>query len=901
MDRRLRRQNRIALALAPLTVAVCLLAIYALRGIYPFGALTVAQGDLEQQYCAMYTQLYDVLQGKASPLFSWLTALGRGQSMDMMIFGCASPLNLLFLLVPRDALLANMSYFVLLKLALCALTAAWYVQKRFPSLSPVWSIFFGVAYGLSGHALMHFHNTLWLEAMILLPVYLYYGERMLCGGKVLPYALLLAALLLINFYPAAMVCLFTFVAGGAYIVLLLPPGSRGKATLRIVAGTLLAFALSAFRTAPAGWQMLHAARLGYEGASLFMPFSGYSWVRGFALATACFALVLLPWRLHSLIRAGEKRKAAFMGVLLGAMLLPLFFDGVDMLWHFGGNIGFAHRFGFITVFVVLAFSAEALVHWETRERPVRSKGWARILQYAVLAGVLLCFAYCTLRDGRRATDFLDWNQALLAVLTLAAAAAYLGALLLPERRLARALCLAILLLQTGCYGYSAFVAEDTVSLASASATQAAALSAVFPETDDISRVKVEDASLTINYPKYLGRPALSSFSSSTEAATLEITKAMGYGISAYAIQDCGGTLFSDALLHVTSTVSLSDRFLSDDAYAFRTQVGPYYVYDNAYTLPFGLVGNGSALQDLNHTDYTDCFRFQNAIYAALSGDNAPLFTEAEAAFAAAPKEAFDRYYTQIPTDGYGAPVTAFAQTVISVLGQQRVYLYNRGVAGAKLCALVERDGEVVRRTELHPITYLDGIYDLGEYSDTTITVTVAADAETAARDVVVALMDVDKLAAFTHAASDAPAVTDVQTGKRTIHFSVEAKADDDVLFLPMLYSGNWRVQLDQTKCAPVRVVENYLGVILPQGAHEVEMRYWPAGLTAGIVCSVLALAASVFVFLRERTNGVLFADAPERVTRVAGTLLTVVWWIAILLCYALPVAYAMAFWYKNLH
>lgn len=907
MSDRRRKRNGIGLLLAPLTVAVCLLVIYALRGIYPFGTLSVAQGDLEQQYCAMYTQLYDVLRGEASPLFSWLTALSRGQSMDMMIFGCFSPLNLMFLLVPRDALLANMSYYVLIKLSLCALTMAWYVQKRFPSLSPLWGVFFGVAYGLSGHALLHFHNTLWLEAMILLPVYLYYAEKMLTGGRVLPYTLLLACLLVINFYPAAMVCVFTFFAGGAYIVLRIPRESRGKAALRIAAGTLLAFALSAFRTVPAGLQLVRAARLGYAGAGLFSPFTGYSWLRGFALSTSCFALVLLPWRIHALLRAGERRKAAFIGITLLTLLLPLFFDGIDTLWHFGGNIGFAYRYGFLTVFVVLAFSAEALTHWQAGAQAAGGAKWARVMQYFVTAGVLLCYCYIALRDGRRATDFIDWNRALMVVLTLAAAASYLAALLLPSRRVQRVLCLAVLLVQACCYGYSAFLAEDTVALPEASSTEASALAAAFSETDDISRVKVEDASLTINYPKYMGRPALSGFSSSTTQTTLDMARALGYGISAYAVQDCGGTLFSDALLHVTSTVSLSDRFIGDSAYALSTKVGRYYVYDNVYTLPFGITGDASVC-DIALQQH-DCFSLQNALYASLSGDAEPLLTVpdttgfgGDAAFTPVPEGEAARYLALVPVDGYGEPVTGFICITLPVAGTKRVYLYDGGVnPGAKLSAVVEREGAVVRVTDMHPITYFDGVYDLGAYTDETITIVVAGEAERMCADVRVALLDMEKLAAFTAAKSENPAVTDVVTGKRSLSLCVTAQADGETLLLPVQYSENWRAHIDGRRVAASRVAGDLMGFTLEQGAHSLTMTYWPAGLTAGIVCSALAALAAVWLFLRERGEKPLFAGAPPRISAAVEKLLTAAWLAALLVCYVLPVAFAMALWYKNLH
>lgn len=868
--------------LAPLAVGALLLCVYALRGLYPFGGNTLITGDLQQTYAAMYEQFADILNGKQSFFYSFQTGLGIPLSSDTMTGSFLSPLNLLLLLVPEGGMLRFLSYFVLLKLMLCGLSGSWYFVKRFPKLPAFYAVFFGVCYGLSGYVLVQYHNIIWMETVALTPVLLYYTEKLLTGGKLLPYVLLLGYMMLLQYYLTGMVCVFIFLVGGAYILFLLPKGQRGKATLRIAVGTVLALLISAAAYGPSLLQLTGAARMSRENSGVLTAFTGYSFSRGMALCTMAFGLVLIPRYFYRLRHSGEKNRLTFGLVSLGLMLLPLFIDGTDNLWHFGGHIAFPYRYGFLTVFLVLALCAAGVCE---ENADVSRAAWAKrskggkALLFVATAGLFLVFCYLMVRYGRKINTYLDWMNGRLLLMTLATAALYGLLMFWPEGKGLKALLACALCIQTLAYGVSCIPPEDpAITLNDASATKAMALRSCFAASGPLIRVKNEDASLTLNYGRFLGQPTLSAFSSSTSQALMDAMRGLGYGVSTYSIQDCGGTLFSDAFFAEQHMISPTSRFREDGAYSFSGSAGDYAVYDCTYTLPFGMVGT-SALEGLDAADGSTCLDRQNQLYQALARTEDLLIETAALS-----------EWTDVGSGTY--------VYVIPVTGMKRLYAVNVKDPRVPLHAAVHADGRETVSTVPHTQVYYDGITDFGTYTDETVTFTFFAGEDAKPEDIQIGLMDMEKLDALCKTASEKGTVA----GKRSLTLQAVAKADGDVLLAPLQYNAGWRCTVDGQPAETVAVMDALLGVELTEGTHEVTFRYATPGFTACLALSALGLLLAALVWLYEykKRREPLLADVPEKTEKALSGLMWVCWCGAVLLVYALPTAYALLTGFQQL-
>lgn len=84
-------------------VSTIWLFICAVEGVYPFGNLSLAVGDMQEQYIPMYTHLWDVMHGEKVLFFDFLTGFGTNITGDVLHFSLLSPFNIFFAFIARDS------------------------------------------------------------------------------------------------------------------------------------------------------------------------------------------------------------------------------------------------------------------------------------------------------------------------------------------------------------------------------------------------------------------------------------------------------------------------------------------------------------------------------------------------------------------------------------------------------------------------------------------------------------------------------------------------------------------------------------------------------------------------------------------------------------------------------
>lgn len=151
--------------------------------MFPFGEGSIAYFDLADQFIPQYYHLHDVLHGKSALFFSWNTALGINMAGVAGRSAFLSPVNLLFfLLVPRDAILPAMSFFLMLKMALIALAAFALLDGCFHRLSLFWQTALSLLYAFSGYVFQYYSNIHWLVPSLSCPSS-YWGYTGMLPGK----------------------------------------------------------------------------------------------------------------------------------------------------------------------------------------------------------------------------------------------------------------------------------------------------------------------------------------------------------------------------------------------------------------------------------------------------------------------------------------------------------------------------------------------------------------------------------------------------------------------------------------------------------------------------------------------------------------------------------------------
>jgi len=151
--------------------AICMYIILARLGYSNHGKYTLAFGDLRDNYIPAIRMLCrDILNGE-SIYFSWNTAMGMNTSMYNAYYAY-NPFNVLYLMFYNSDVGSITLIIIVVKTGLTAMSFFHYTQHGI-CIKNVWCIVFSLLYSLcSFQVAYNTTNTIWLDAMFVLPMVL---------------------------------------------------------------------------------------------------------------------------------------------------------------------------------------------------------------------------------------------------------------------------------------------------------------------------------------------------------------------------------------------------------------------------------------------------------------------------------------------------------------------------------------------------------------------------------------------------------------------------------------------------------------------------------------------------------------------------------------------------------
>ncbi len=138
----------------------------------------------------------------------------------VLLFFLASPFSFLTVCVDKPDLFAFMNVLVLLKMAVCAGTAALFFSKAFPKLELGFCTALSVSYAFCGYVMLFYQNLVWLDMMYLFPLMLLALRHLADTGRFLPYLLCLAAMITVHFYLSYMLLAFLILCSCLWVFFL---------------------------------------------------------------------------------------------------------------------------------------------------------------------------------------------------------------------------------------------------------------------------------------------------------------------------------------------------------------------------------------------------------------------------------------------------------------------------------------------------------------------------------------------------------------------------------------------------------------------------------------------------------------------------------------------------------
>lgn len=223
------RASRFARTAAPYLAAFAipfcvLLAAFAMRGIYPFGDVSVMLYDMPVQYAEYFGWLIQVLHGQGNLLYSNAAGLGGGM-FSLFTYYLSSPFNLIAFFFAPETVPQLFSVLYLVKIPACAVgclvllrgrllaadAESWREARAAAASAPAGRqallVLLACAYALTSYVLGYASNIMWLDGVIMAPLAALGAYRLVqrraCGGLFAA----CACAIVFNWYTGYMVCL----------------------------------------------------------------------------------------------------------------------------------------------------------------------------------------------------------------------------------------------------------------------------------------------------------------------------------------------------------------------------------------------------------------------------------------------------------------------------------------------------------------------------------------------------------------------------------------------------------------------------------------------------------------------------------------------------------------------
>lgn len=797
---------------------IIMVAIFAVRGIYPFGDNVYLRSDMYHQYCPFFSELWDKIRNGGSLFYSWEIGLG---SNFAALYGyyLSSPLNWFIGFFPHEYMIEMMNIIILLKLALASTAFTYYIDKRFKVKNITVSLF-GMFYALSGFTAAFSWNLMWFDCVLLLPLVLLGLERLVNEDKGILYTVTLGLTILSNYYIAIMVCIslvFYF-----FVLLITMPVPEKKTVYLQKIGyftifSVLAGAMSAAILLPELYALgLTASSDISFPKTLTQYFSVVTDLnRQLANTEVCIGLEHLPniycgvavFLLYPLYIFNKKigvREKIAKSVLLFIFIFAFSFNIPNFIWHgFHYPNSLPARQSFIYVFILLTMCFDAFKDMKDYTGSQIAKAFGLFLIY-------LLWLDHTKGENDPGYAILFVN-ALFMLLYVIIAFIYKKDKFKIHYIVFMLFCAACIectmnMEETGysTTGRSAYLKDyDAVeSLVSEAST----------EDDSFYRIAKAFGYRSKNDAAWHNFNSASVFSSTAYAGVTDLFGRLGLEHSMNAYADHGATPLVYSMFDIKYI--LSNKVLSDDyTLELVDSIDDEYLYRAKYTLPLGYMVASDINEEWNYK-MSNPFSVQNDFVLENTGISS-LFTTID--FNDSGKEGI----------------------TINVDEDEYVYVYvgNKSVKTAKV--------SISEDTENFAGINHGRMIDLGWQSAGTTIRIIDKDGEESLNAMVYTMNPEKFIEAFNILSSQALNVTDYSD--TTVNGTITVN-ESGILMFSIPYDPSWTLKVNGNPVDTIEVAEALLGVSLEPGEYTIELRYTPRGFKLGLIISLISVLIIFIIY-----------------------------------------------------
>lgn len=877
---------------AGLTLLVFLF-ILALKGIWPFGSLGIDYYDMGQTNAPLYYHLWDFLHGKGGLFWSWYIDEGQNLSMASSIQWNISVYNLFFLFIKRETVFRSLSLFTGLRLFFMAFNMDLFLNRTTPARK-MYRILLSLCYGLTGYTLTHYTITTYLDMAALMPLYLMtlYGV-LTCGNDIkvnikqtLIYTLMTGYMTALGYYMAFMNLIFILLTAASFIFILMDKKDRGAAALRLGAGTFGGMGLASFMLIPAALQMTHSSRFNSNlSGGLFTTLHEILWsigadmyyIKWWLLSGSIAAIVIIIYGM--ILDRSNRRRVVFFFLYCMYPCALIIFESINLLWHMGQYYHYPIRCGYLIPIVLLstaAYYSERLKEGEIKTGGIAAMVVIGLFSAALGAGLI---RYYIRHDVFEITElFRTW-----VIFATILAFIYVILIILVKNP-AFAIPVIVMELVVCAYaGYGQPHFHDRFSSDPEQSGEYITVSLSLMDGMDIpesrtERIKNPDTTLNTNYGFIMRRATVGGWANTVPRDQMESAMGLGYGAHFMRILDSGGTLLSDAALHVTQTITMEPSLYTEEICEKRDEAEGYTLLDNRFKMPYVMLTN--AEEDGSDDAGAD----PDANPGALEADGDVLTSKSE--------EEGDATEDQVdiltPTRGlyhklsYGRGLSGSAEeffTPISegsgevenvdkhtlryyVNGKKALYYKGEGFESMTV------NGEVIPVPDIgdpkgrrYPGWFNENLLFTGVYGNESLEIRVDENSTIDAKSLYEMDLDMlDDLCADLKNDHE----EDVTASKNSVDIIVDSD-DRYMALIPMAYDEGLRASVNGKEVDIKNYRDMFIELPIEPGDNRIHISFVPKGLVPGMISTIFFVMLTAFFCIRPLKKGDILKAVCEKI------------------------------------
>ncbi len=847
-------KNTMITMLAFAIPAVIMLLIFIVGDFAPFGKVSILVADMRYQFVDYIAYMKSVLFSNNDLLYTFSKTFG-GDMFGFASYYLFNPFYLILLFFPNDILPVGIVIMLILMCGCMGLN--FYIMQ-----SAIWgnrfsSLIFSTAYAFMGFNMayincIHYYFSVMMLPLVIMGLYLMMKNRRPSAV----YIAAAAASVISNYYIGYMILIFT----AAFFVAMMFSGvieykdakDRIRNAVTVLYSTLLAVGISAFS--------LFSVLFSLQGQKKAIIKGGLTFRRNFGLTeflsglyTGSFngnvsdgmpviycgiiaAVFVFFYFANRTIKIREKICAVCVFVFL---IAGFWIDALNVIWHgFAHPIGFPYRNSFLFSFMMLFVGYSGFV----RIRDGFVKWSANIL--------VILFVLYSVFLHMRGNEYAGLRSMIITGLTIAATLILAVAMNEKNRYIIPALAGLFMLQIADCY-YNGSVSLDSYFYDKYSEEDSLdAFKEYIDETQSlVSYVNENDSSFfrmdklyrrSHNDPMMFAYNGLSHFSSCETDQAKTFMGRMGFRDNKnWAFYGDASTAFADCFMGVKYLLSQHDE--TSKPYKWFYSENGKSIYENPYALSLGF-GMDEAVKYVNMNE-KDPFLFQNNVAGRFTNTKYQIYRPVTIKDVRLTNvEEDDHIYTKIDPDK-----EASIEYVLSITSDNFIYMYLDSPEVDDATLYVNGDEKGNYFSEYDFSVREVGYYEPGEE----IIMKLVLNDDSLEIDNYYFYYESWQVlnAWYKDAVSTTCNVEKITSSHLKAHTNVSDVAEYIVFTIP--YEDNWKIKLDGKRVKPVKIMDALLAVKVPEGEHEIDLRYVPKGLVLGIPVSIVSLITTFCIlFLR---------------------------------------------------